>query len=414
LKKKSKNLVVIIGNGFDLAHGLKTSYNDFANWYLNEVITNELLKLKDGKETSIIRKIFIDKYNKSIPSNITMEPSPKLSEKVKISLIISYIMNNDIKNLKGMLNLKNAPPLKKLIYNPFLCNLYNDKYDNWFDIEQAYYDELLNIFHDKDGYDRVNDSPFIERIDSLNIDLQGIKDALKEYLSTSIKPGEDKNIYYSLSKLLKDRENISYINFNYTSTINCYDRLQNDDDLTKYLKPTIKNIHIHNNLFEDIIFGYGDDTDEEYQKIKMIKNKEFLRCFKTFDYLKSGNYRKVLNELSTFKDGYEVLIIGHSLALTDKTILKTILDNPKCYNIELLKRSDLKSEEEKEESHFELHANLSRIFSSEKDLREKVIPFNLSVNFPLMTGNDTNKFYQREKELYIKKEKPILIDPDIY
>ena len=27
------NRLVLIGNGFDLAHGLKTSYADFINWY---------------------------------------------------------------------------------------------------------------------------------------------------------------------------------------------------------------------------------------------------------------------------------------------------------------------------------------------------------------------------------------------
>ena len=27
------NRLILIGNGFDLAHGLKTSYNDFINWY---------------------------------------------------------------------------------------------------------------------------------------------------------------------------------------------------------------------------------------------------------------------------------------------------------------------------------------------------------------------------------------------
>ena len=27
------NRIVLIGNGFDLAHGLKTRYEDFINWY---------------------------------------------------------------------------------------------------------------------------------------------------------------------------------------------------------------------------------------------------------------------------------------------------------------------------------------------------------------------------------------------
>jgi len=28
------NKLVIIGNGFDLAHGLRTSYKDFLDWYM--------------------------------------------------------------------------------------------------------------------------------------------------------------------------------------------------------------------------------------------------------------------------------------------------------------------------------------------------------------------------------------------
>jgi len=33
------NKLIIIGNGFDLAHGLKTKYSDFIIWYLNKIIT---------------------------------------------------------------------------------------------------------------------------------------------------------------------------------------------------------------------------------------------------------------------------------------------------------------------------------------------------------------------------------------
>lgn len=37
------NRLVIIGNGFDLAHGLKTSYKDFIRWYLNEINIHKLI-----------------------------------------------------------------------------------------------------------------------------------------------------------------------------------------------------------------------------------------------------------------------------------------------------------------------------------------------------------------------------------
>jgi hypothetical protein len=76
------------------------------------------------------------------------------------------------------------------------------------------------------------------------------------------------------------------------------------------------------------------------------------------------------------------------------------LDNNSCKNIELLKRSDIEPEEEKEESLFKLYANLSRIFDSEVSLREKVIPFEWSVNFPIMTNSDSSIIFEREKELF--------------
>jgi hypothetical protein len=32
------NRIFILGNGFDLAHGKKTRYADFINWYQNEAV----------------------------------------------------------------------------------------------------------------------------------------------------------------------------------------------------------------------------------------------------------------------------------------------------------------------------------------------------------------------------------------
>lgn len=37
LRRDGTKKLIIIGNGFDLAHGLKTSYKDFINWHINGV-----------------------------------------------------------------------------------------------------------------------------------------------------------------------------------------------------------------------------------------------------------------------------------------------------------------------------------------------------------------------------------------
>ncbi|WP_233901382.1 AbiH family protein, partial [Tenacibaculum piscium] len=252
---------------------------------------------------------------------------------------------------------------------------------------------------------------FVERIDALNLDFQEIKEALKKYLKDKIKPTRNTSVSNSFENHFIDRKNVSFINFNYTNTIERY----TNSSLGR------NNIHIHNSLSEDIIFGYGDDTDEMYQQMKASKNNNFLKYFKTFDYLKSKNYRKVLNQLATFKDGYDVLVIGHSLGGTDKTILKTILDDDSCQNIELLKRSDFDTDERYEELNlvekeqlkadnlFELYANLARIFDSEASLREKVIPFEWSINFPVMANYDYTKIQKREKELFIIKSNHITL-----
>lgn len=34
MTEKSINRLILLGNGFDLAHQIKTSYNDFIKWYL--------------------------------------------------------------------------------------------------------------------------------------------------------------------------------------------------------------------------------------------------------------------------------------------------------------------------------------------------------------------------------------------
>ena len=34
------NRIVLIGNGFDLAHGLPTRYEDFINWYWEQRVRN--------------------------------------------------------------------------------------------------------------------------------------------------------------------------------------------------------------------------------------------------------------------------------------------------------------------------------------------------------------------------------------
>ena len=50
------NKLFIIGNGFDLAHGLKTSYSDFILWYLKKAV-NDLQAKEVYKDELMLVKL---------------------------------------------------------------------------------------------------------------------------------------------------------------------------------------------------------------------------------------------------------------------------------------------------------------------------------------------------------------------
>ena len=81
------NRIVLIGNGFDLAHGLKTSYKNFIDWYwkdsgekllhgLNITETDGLCSfmIKDNVEilnwTSVFQGWYYRRENPLIPWNV--------------------------------------------------------------------------------------------------------------------------------------------------------------------------------------------------------------------------------------------------------------------------------------------------------------------------------------------------------
>ena len=111
------NKLYLIGNGFDLAHGLKTKYSDFILWYINKIV-KLYNQSHSGSYTGELMDIVNDGYNfkehDSLDSLIRdLEPMRKGFHSKS--------------NLFGRLLMK----LKDL---------------NWVDIEYEYYLELLALY----------------------------------------------------------------------------------------------------------------------------------------------------------------------------------------------------------------------------------------------------------------------------
>jgi hypothetical protein len=163
--------------------------------------------------------------------------------------------------------------------------------------------------------------------------------------------------------------NVVFLNFNYTNTIK---RLTNNS----FLKPNNRHIHIHGSVEDSsnpIIFGYGDDTGEDYNKLELAGENDLLRKIKSFEYPRTNNYHTLLNILENSE--YDIFIIGHSCGLSDRTLLKTIFEHKNCLAIQNFHYQG-------ESEDFNKRMEISRHFSNKVLMRERVLPFDDMARIP--------------------------------
>ena len=154
-------------------------------------------------------------------------------------------------------------------------------------------------------------------------------------------------------------DNIMLLNFNYTNTANQYVQAHH---------PIFEINHIHGELSkpESIIFGYGDELDENYKKISNLNDNEYLANFKSIKYLESDRYRKALQFMDAAP--YQVFIMGHSCGNSDRTFLNTLFEHKNCVSI---KPYYYKNGEK--DNYLEIVQNISRNFTDMKLMRDRVV-----------------------------------------
>lgn len=120
---------MIIGNGFDLAHGLKTRYVDFLVWYLNQLFKKHYESgTLNGYEDELV-------IIKGVPI-----------EDRQIESINDY--RTFLENIF-------APSIE--YKNDFLSVLINNcESYNWVDIERVYFEQLLGLYKYCEKDDGVN------------------------------------------------------------------------------------------------------------------------------------------------------------------------------------------------------------------------------------------------------------------
>ena len=168
--------LVIIGNGFDLAHKLETSYIDFIKYIFNNVQHNP----------TEYKSLF------NIYSHINYETAQSLINDKNISSHIKF----------------NNPLFEKFFRKTTL--------ENWSDIEELYFEELKRICN---NYTNAKN----ERLTDLNNEFTDIIKHLEKYLSHIVNNNQISPIPSLTDFFNKMKDNQSLVlNFNYSNTISKY------------------------------------------------------------------------------------------------------------------------------------------------------------------------------------------------
>ncbi len=335
------NHLVIIGNGLDLAYGLKTSYMDFILWYLNKAINiynnsniheDDLLVIKPTHSNPIIKQL---------------EPIKTLDEFQKI---INYSSINSL----------------SVLPNNFLSGLIKKGIDTkWIDIETHYFGLLKAAYR----FYKNGDIPTgHELLININKSLSTMTKELEKYLTEIDATGKHitQKKFNRLFQRFNPHENknnyneVYFLNFNYTSTIEPYMKNLNWTPTTNYIHGQL------NNPENPIIFGYGDETDEHYEEMEKLNINEFLTHFKSFGYFNTPNYQQLLKFIGG--NAFTVSIIGHSCGLSDRVLFKSIFEHPHCHSIEI----HFRERADGTNNYIQLTHEISRHFSDKSKMRKIV------------------------------------------
>lgn len=405
------NRVIIVGNGFDLAHGLETKYEHFINWYWDR--WGMLLRSCGGKRISDGLCSFVLKDEVGL-AGWYLVPSFHYS-----------IYPRNISNREFLEAVKNDDKVCDYkMHSAFLARICNSiEAKGWVDIENDYYQMLVEDINNKDSIIKLNKdfgviqnllTKYLSEVQNKNISTSIINDNIrrkmlapfsKEEIAESASIHWTKFTYergdinsieaishifsdYGISNYSKDEiekllkkdqsailsnsqfsdeagksfllpSRVMLLNFNYTNTADLY-LPQNNRFVVN---------HIHGELTNpnSVIFGYGDETDDEHQVILKKNDNEYLRHFKTYRYLESPNYRQLLSFIES--KPFQVCIIGHSCGLSDRTMLKTIFEHKNCVSI----KPYYYINESGSDNYLDIVQNISRNFTDMSKMRDRIV-----------------------------------------
>ena len=369
------NRLVIIGNGFDIAHGLKTSYMDFINWYweqrLNAMLTEDSavsedclckLEIKNTKDCANWFNFFFSHSLRDLMTREWKYPPFEIITAFKenadeFSVTYSQFFGTILQSIetRGWVDIEYDyyQLLKKCTENPNCGYSVKELNEQLAFLQEKLVEYLRSIgtnHYIKELYDAM-----IEFFDPADFSTEGRKKALED-IGLDIKSYEE--VEYNpeeRNKLIPER--IMLLSFNYTATAKNYNNFN------------LEHNFIHGDLEhpKNIIFGYGDELDKDYKDILDRNDNELLKNNKSSRYLLTRHYHIMLEFLMSAP--FQVLIMGHSCGNSDRTLLNTVFEHENCVSI----KPFFHKWADGSDNYLELVQNISRNFTNMRLFRDRVV-----------------------------------------
>ncbi len=393
------NRLFIVGNGFDLAHGLPTSYSDFLKYcwqnigkskfaYINPLVHINFIKLdkvfsyNDFKEALLIASnnrsdinprpdIFIlsisdrnygDLFRFENDFFRILNQLDDCAGWVDIEDLYYKILKSLIKNGKGILN-----------YRKNIYELNKEFEEVKEEFEKYLYLEVI-LEHDFQEFEILNHKntmcDILRRISVFNNENNIKREFLNDDDVSSLKSAFE---FESRIDSESNRSQAYFLSFNYTPTLESYIKMLNGEEKNFY---SINYIHGQiNNINNPINFGFGDEMDEDYKAIENENENEYITNFKSFQYSQNSNYKNFLRLINS--DKFQVCILGHSCGLSDRVLLNTIFEHPNCRSIKVYYYQNGDTDNYKD-----IIQNISRHFDDKTLMRELLVEKSLSSPLP--------------------------------
>jgi len=376
--KTGVNRLILIGNGFDLAHGLKTGYNDFIIWYLNQAF-----------DQAQRNHLYEDELMTVSVRDVHALRALRAPEVDTVEAFIDHFYQEGFDKMIGQPRLK-FPGWGNDYHNPFETRiksnllsllLGNCSSAKWVDIENTFYDLL------KGSLTGTREEEKNLLVADLNKSLSVLISHLEAYLKTintdvTVK-GYDEllnspfNPSDFIDKEFQDRDkhylkSTYVLNFNYTSTVEKYITRRNP------LEAPMEVNYIHGKLGEKdnpIIFGFGDELDKDYAGFELERAKGIFEYIKSFWYFRTSNYHNLIRFIDD--SPYQIFILGHSCGLSDRTMLNMVFEHENCKSVKIFYYQNGSFN-----NYTPITQEISRHFSNKQQMRKKIIPFDRSTPMP--------------------------------